>query len=53
MSNYQQLLLTIAPAKLIAVSKTKSIDDILALYHQGQRAFGENKVQEMLEKYHA
>jgi pyridoxal phosphate enzyme (YggS family) len=53
MSNFQQLLLTLAPAKLIAVSKTKSIDDILELYHQGQRAFGENKVQEMVEKYHA
>lgn len=37
--------------RLIAVSKTRSIPEILGLYEQGQRAFGENKVQEMLEKH--
>lgn len=37
--------------KLVAVSKTKSAEQILALYHQGQRIFGENKVQELVEKY--
>lgn len=36
---------------LIAVSKTKSVDDILALYNVGQRDFGENYVQELIEKY--
>lgn len=36
---------------LIAVSKTKPIEDILELYHLGQRDFGENYVQEMVEKY--
>ena len=36
---------------LVAVSKTKSIEDILALYELGQRDFGENYVQELLEKY--
>lgn len=40
-------------ALLIAVSKTHPVDSILKLYHQGQRHFGENRVQEMLEKYHA
>jgi pyridoxal phosphate enzyme (YggS family) len=35
---------------LIAVSKTKPPGDILALYELGQRDFGENYVQEMLEK---
>ena len=37
--------------KLIAVSKTKSLDEILEAYNQGQRIFGENKIQEMTEKY--
>jgi hypothetical protein len=27
---------------LVAVSKTKTVDDILALYAEGQRDFGEN-----------
>jgi len=35
---------------LVAVSKTKSIEEINALYEQGQRIFGENKVQELIEK---
>lgn len=38
------------PTKLIAVSKTKPAEDILALYQLGQRDFGENKVQELIEK---
>ncbi|MBM3413856.1 MAG: YggS family pyridoxal phosphate-dependent enzyme [Bacteroidetes bacterium] len=35
---------------LVAVSKKKPIEDILALYKLGQRDFGENYVQELLEK---
>ncbi len=35
---------------LIAVSKTKPIADLQAAYDEGQRHFGENKVQEMVEK---
>lgn len=35
---------------LIAVSKTKPVEDILELYHLGQRDFGENYVQEMVDK---
>ncbi|MEO6837443.1 MAG: YggS family pyridoxal phosphate-dependent enzyme [Ginsengibacter sp.] len=38
-------------ATLIAVSKTKTIADILELYNLGQRDFGENYVQELVEKY--
>jgi len=38
--------------RLIAVSKTKSIDEILMAYHGGQKLFGENRVQEMVHKYH-
>lgn len=36
---------------LVAVSKTKPQEFILEAYDQGQRAFGENKVQEMVVKY--
>ena len=35
---------------LVAVSKTKPVEDILALYELGQRDFGENYVQELIEK---
>lgn len=37
--------------QLIAVSKTKPIADILEAYNAGQRAFGENKIQEMVSKF--
>ena len=37
--------------KLIAVSKTKPIADLEVVYQHGVRDFGENKVQEMVEKY--
>jgi PLP dependent protein len=36
--------------KIVAVSKTKPNEDILAVYNTGNRVFGENKVQEMLDK---
>lgn len=36
--------------QLVAVSKTRSVDEIMELYNQGQRHFGENRVQEWLEK---
>src|SRR5690606_5596405 len=38
-------------AQLIAVSKTKSIEEILEVYNEGQRHFGENQVQELNEKH--
>lgn len=37
--------------KLIAVSKTKPVEVIMEAYDAGQRIFGENKVQEMCDKY--
>lgn len=37
-------------ATLVAVSKTKSVSEIKQLYDLGQRDFGENYVQELLEK---
>ena len=36
--------------KLIAISKTKSPEEIMELYNCGHRLFGENKVQELLTK---
>lgn len=36
---------------LVAVSKTKPIEDVMEAYEAGQRIFGENKVQELVEKY--
>lgn len=52
MSNYKEVLNTIPnDVCLVAVSKTKPIDAILEKYNQGQRIFGENKVQELVAKY--
>lgn len=36
--------------KVVAVSKTMTVDDILAVYDHGHRDFGENRAQEMAEK---
>ena len=35
---------------LIAVSKTKPVDDLMEIYDAGIRCFGENKVQELCDK---
>ncbi len=37
--------------KLLAVSKTKSVDEIMKVYNEGHRDFGENYVNEILEKH--
>lgn len=37
--------------ELVAVSKTKSNEEILEAYNAGQRKFGENKIQDMTRKY--
>lgn len=37
-------------ARLVAVSKTKPIEQLLEIYDTGQRIFGENYVQEIVEK---
>lgn len=49
---YLEILKVLAINKitLVAVSKTKSIADIKLLYDLGQRNFGENYVQEMVDK---
>jgi pyridoxal phosphate enzyme (YggS family) len=39
-----------ASVKIVAVSKTRPVSDILEAYNTGQRCFGENRVQEILNK---
>ncbi len=53
MLNYNTIINELKPfnATLVAVSKTKPIAAIQELYNLGQRDFGENYVQELLEKY--
>ena len=40
-----------AHVTLVAVSKTKPVADLMEAYNAGQRIFGENKIQEMTEKW--
>ena len=40
-----------AHVTLVAVSKTKPISDLMEAYDAGQRIFGENKIQEMTDKW--
>ncbi|HKC35367.1 MAG TPA: YggS family pyridoxal phosphate-dependent enzyme [Chitinophagaceae bacterium] len=49
---YQQINeeLRLSNISLVAVSKTKLVEDILELYNLGHRDFGENYVQELVEK---
>jgi pyridoxal phosphate enzyme (YggS family) len=50
-SNIISLKSKIPPSvRLVAVSKTKPVTDILIAYNAGQRCFGENRVQEILNK---
>lgn len=55
LENYQHIQeeLKGGKARLVAVSKTKPLADILFLYNAGQRIFGENKAQELLPKHDA
>lgn len=50
--NLNKLRSNISPdITLVAVSKTKPVNDLLDAYHAGQRDFGENKIQEMAFKW--
>lgn len=50
-SNYKNILSQLPEnVKLVTVSKTNPAEKIKEVYDLGQRAFGENKVQELLEK---
>jgi|SRR6056297_379447 len=37
--------------KLVAVTKTKPVEQIMEAYHMGHKIFGENRVQELADKY--
>lgn len=50
---YKELIQQLGTARLVAVSKTQPHEAIMQLYEQGQRIFGENKVQELVPKYEA
>ncbi len=50
--NLQSILSKIPDdVKLVAVTKTKPVSDIMEAYDSGQRAFGENKIQELADKF--
>jgi len=50
--NIQQIVVEISPkARLIAVTKTKPVDMLMEAYQAGFKRYGENKVQEMVDKY--
>lgn len=52
--NYHSILNKIPKeVTLVTVSKTKPATDIQELYNEGQRVFGENRVQELVEKHEA
>jgi pyridoxal phosphate enzyme (YggS family) len=54
LEHYCRIKETLPPTvKLVAVSKTKPVEDIVALYQAGQRSFGENKAQELKSKQEA
>ena len=48
---YREILAELNGKTLVAVSKTKPVEEIQALYDLGQRDFGENYVQELTGKY--
>lgn len=50
--NLKQVQATIpSQVTLVAVSKTKPVEDLKEAYEAGIRDFGENKIQEMCDKY--
>lgn len=50
--NYQEIIKQIPEnVQLVAVSKMHPVEKIQQVYDLGQRVFGENKVQELLEKF--
>lgn len=49
--NIKKFKAELGDVTLVAISKTKPSKDILEAYEVGQRIFGENKIQEMTEKW--
>ncbi|MDN3667114.1 YggS family pyridoxal phosphate-dependent enzyme [Algibacter miyuki] len=53
-NNLKQIKATLPDhVTLVAVSKTKPIPDLMEAYENGQRIFGENKIQDMADKFEA
>jgi pyridoxal phosphate enzyme (YggS family) len=52
-NNYSEILpkITQYNARLVAVSKMQPLDAVKELYQSGQRHFGENKVQSLLQRF--
>jgi pyridoxal phosphate enzyme (YggS family) len=50
-TTYNEFITAWSTVTLVAVSKHKPINDISVLYDLGQRDFGENYVQELVDKY--
>jgi hypothetical protein len=50
---YNYIISELGDAKLVAVSKTKTAEDIKTMYDLDQRDFGENYVQELVDKEEA
>jgi pyridoxal phosphate enzyme (YggS family) len=48
---YKSIISELGAVTLVAVSKTKPVEDVKALYNLGQRDFGENYVQELVDKH--
>jgi PLP dependent protein len=51
-SNLRSILRSLPPhVKLVAVSKTRTQEEMMEAYRAGQRAFGENRVRDLVLKY--
>jgi pyridoxal phosphate enzyme (YggS family) len=51
--NITRLRQELGHAQLVVVSKYRSLDEIQAVYNEGQRVFAENRVQALLERWEA
>ncbi len=52
LKNFEKVKKTLSNnIKIVAVSKTKSKEKILEIYNTGHKDFGENRIQELKEKY--
>lgn len=49
--NIQQIQSEIGNTQLVVVSKYRSLPELEEVYESGQRHFGENRVQELVDKY--
>lgn len=50
-ASFEKLTAEVKPAALMAVSKTRSLEEVQSAYQAGYRLFGENHVQEIVEKF--